>query len=101
MTCNYQKIEVCSVYHESSNVRYFFSFITKVTTAKGHHQGLFKKKERERVNKSSGIFELGENLEEKVGMKSGKIENSCENLDYMYYDQVNKKLLVKVDRKIS
>ncbi len=26
-----------------------------------------------------------ENLEEKVGMKSGEIENSCEFLDYMYY----------------
>ena len=80
-------------------MRYFSPLIAKATTAKGHHQGLFEEKERERVNKSSGIFGLGENLKEKVGMKSGKIENSCENLDYMYYDQVNKKQLVKIDEK--
>ena len=92
---------MCSVYHEGSNARYFSSLIVKATTAEGHHQGLFEEKERERVNKSSGIFGLGKNLEEKVGMKRGKIENSCKNLDYMYYDQVNKKPLVKVDRKIS
>ncbi len=34
-------------------------------------------------------------------MKSGKIENFCENLDYIYYDQVNKKQLVKIDGEIS
>ncbi len=34
-------------------------------------------------------------------MKSGKIENSCKNLDYMYYDQVNKKQLVKLNGKNS
>ena len=90
MTCNYQKIEVCSVYHEGSNARYFSPLIAKATTAEGHHQRLFEEKERKRVNKSSGIFGHGENLEEKVGLKSRKIENSCENLDYMYYDQVNK-----------
>ena len=101
MTCNYQKIEVCLVYHEGRNVRYFSPLIAKATTAEGHHQGLFGEKERERVNKSSGIFGYGEDLEEKVGMKSRKIKNSCENLDYMYYDQVNKKPLVKVNRKIS
>ncbi len=67
--------------------------IAKATTTEGHHQGLFGEKERERVNKSSGIFAHGENLEEKVRMKRGKIENFCEFLDYMYYDQVNKKLI--------
>jgi len=41
-------------------------------------------------SRGSGIFGHSENLEEKVRMKSGKIKNSCENLDYMYYDQVNK-----------
>ncbi len=90
MTCNYQKIEVCSVYHKGSNARYFSPLIAKATTAEGHHQGLFEEKEKERVNKSFGIFAYVENLEEKVGMESGKIENSCEFLDYMYYDQVNK-----------
>jgi len=30
------------------------------------------------------------NFEEEIGMKNGKLENSYENLDYMYYDQVNK-----------
>ena len=45
-----------------------------------------KKKKEKGLTKSSGIFEHGENLEEKVRMKSGKIENFCENLDYMYYD---------------
>jgi len=51
---------------------------------------------------SSLVVAHGENLEEKVGMKSEKIEkNPCENLDYMYYDQVNKKQLVKFDEKIS
>ena len=73
MTCNYQKIEVCSVYYEGSNARYFSPLIAKATTAEGHHQGLFEEKERERVNKSSEIFRHGENLEEKVGMKSEKI----------------------------
>ncbi len=77
---------MCLVYHEGSNVRYFSLLITKATTAEGHHQGLCGEKERERVNKSSGIFRHGKNLEEKVGMKSGKIKNSCEILDYMYYD---------------
>ena len=81
---------MCSVYHEGSNARYFSPLIAKVTTAEGHHQGLFEEKERERVNKSSGIFAHGKNLEEKVGLKSRKIENSCEFLDYMYYDQINK-----------
>ncbi len=42
---------------------------------------------------SSLVVAHGENLEEKVGMKRGKIENLCEFLDYMYYDQVNKKLI--------
>jgi len=55
-------------------VRYFSLLIAKATTAERHHQGLFKKKERERVNKSSGIFGHGENLEEKVGLKGRKIE---------------------------
>ncbi len=41
------------------------------------------------------------NFEEEVGMKSEKIENSCENLDYMHYDQVNKNQLVYSDGKIS
>jgi len=82
-------------------VRYFFPLIAKATTAEGHHQGLFEEKERERVNKSSGIFGHSENLKEKVGMKSRKIENSCKFLDYMYYNQVNKKQLVKLDGKIS
>ena len=67
MTCNYQKIEVCSVYHEGSNVRYFSPLIAKATTAEGHHQGLFEEKEKERVNQSSGIFGHGENLEERLG----------------------------------
>ncbi len=84
---------MCSVYHKGNNARYFFPLIVKATTAEGHHQGLFEEKERERVNKSSEIFGHDENLEEKVGMKSGKIENSCEFLNYMYYDQVNKKLI--------
>ncbi len=57
-------------------MRYFSPLIAKATTAEGHHQGLFEEKERERVNKSSEIFDHGENLEEKDGMKSGKIENS-------------------------
>ena len=61
-------------------MRYFFPLITKATTAEEHYQGLFEEKERERVNKSSGIFGHSENLEEEIGM----------NLDYMYYDQVNK-----------
>ncbi len=78
---------MCSVYHEGSNARYFSPLIAKATTTEGHHQGLFGEKERERVNKSSGIFGHDENLEEKVGIKSGKIENSCEILDYMYYDK--------------
>ncbi len=46
-------------------MRYFSLLIAKATTAEGHHQGLFEEKERERVNKSSGI--------------KGKWENSCEN----------------------
>ena len=71
---------MCSVYHKGSNARYFFLLIAKATTAEGYHQGLFREKERERVNKSSEIFGHDENLEEKVGMKSGKIENSCEFL---------------------
>ena len=50
---------------------------------------------------SSLVVAHDENLEEKVGMKSGKIENSCEFLDYMYYDQVNKSWLVQIDKKIS
>ncbi len=65
---------MCSVYHEGSNVRYFSLLIAIATTAEGHHQGLFEEKERERINKSSGIFEHGKNLEEKVGLKSRKIE---------------------------
>ncbi len=65
---------MCSVYHEGSNARYFSPLIAKATTAEGHHQGLFGEKEREKVNKSSGIFEHGENLEEKVRLKSRKIE---------------------------
>ena len=101
MTCNYQKIEVCSVYHEGSNARYFSPLIAKATTAEGHHQGLFGRKRKRKVNKSSWIFGHGKNLEEKVGMESGKIENSCEFLDYMYYDQVNKSWLVQSDGKIS
>ncbi len=56
---------VCSVYYKSRNVRYFSSLIAKVTTAKGHHQELFREKKRERVNKSSKI-------------KWNRI-NSCEN----------------------
>ena len=82
-------------------MRYISPLIVKATTAEGHHQGLFGEKERESVNKSSEIFGHDEILEEKVGMKSGKIEHSCEFLDYMYYDQVNKKQLVKLDRKNS
>ena len=82
-------------------MRYFSPLIAKATTAEGHYQGLFGEKERERINKSSGIFGHGENLKEKVGMKSVKIENSCEFLNYMYYDQVNKKQLVKLDEKNS
>ena len=39
---------MCSVYHEGSNARYFFSFIAKVTTAERHHQGLFEEKEKEK-----------------------------------------------------
>jgi len=39
---------------------------------------------------SSLIITYDKILEEKVGMKSEKMENSCENLGYMYYDQVNK-----------
>ncbi len=58
---------MCSVYHKGSNVRYFSLLIAKATTAKGHHQGLFGEKEKERVNKSSGIFGHGENLEKKLG----------------------------------
>ena len=81
---------MCSVYHEGSNARYFSPLIAKATTAEGHHQGLLGEKERERVNKSSGIFGHDEILEEKMGMKSRKLENSYENLGYMYYDQVNK-----------
>ena len=92
---------MCSVYHEGRNARYLFLLIAKATIAKGHHQELFEEKERERVNKSFEIFGHDENLEEKVGIKSGKLENSCEILDYMYYDQVNKKQLVQIDRKIS
>ncbi len=65
---------MCSVYHEGNNAKYFSPFIAKATIAKGHHQGLFGEKEREKVNKSSGIFEHGENLEEKVRLKSRKIE---------------------------
>ena len=72
MTCNYQKIEVCSVYHKGSNARYFSPLIAKATTAEGHHQGLFEEKERERVNKKFLNFGHGENLEEKVGLKVGK-----------------------------
>jgi len=34
-------------------------------------------------------------------MKNEKIENFCEILDYIYYDQVNKKQLVQIDGKIS
>ncbi len=83
MTCNYQKIEVCSVYHEGSNARYFSPLIAKATTAEGHHQGLFEEKER------------------KGWDEKGKIENFCEFLDYMYYDQINKKQLVQIDGKIS
>ena len=41
------------------------------------------------------------NFEEEVEMKSEKIENFCENLGYMYYDQVNKNQLIYCDRKIS
>jgi len=75
---------VCSVYYEGRNARYFSPLIAKATTTEGHHQGLFREKERERVNKSSEIFGHGENLEEKVGIKSGKkIENSYEFLDYV------------------
>ena len=64
---------MCSVYHKGSNVRYFSPLIAKATTTEGYHQGLFGKKERERINKSFGIFGHGEILEEEVGMKSGKI----------------------------
>ncbi len=39
---------------------------------------------------SSLVIIHDENLEKKVEMKSEKIENSCEILNYMYYDQVNK-----------
>ena len=63
---------MCSVYHEGNNAKYFSPFIAKATIAKGHHQGLFGEKEREKVNKSSGIFGRGENLEEKVGLKVEK-----------------------------
>ncbi len=50
---------------------------------------------------SSLIVAHGENLEEKVGIKSGKIENSCEILDYIYYNQVNKSRLVWNSVRIS
>ncbi len=52
-------------------------------------------------SEGSGIFRHGENLEEEVGWKVEKLENFCKNLDYIYYDQVNKKQLVKLDEKIS
>ena len=52
-----------------------------------------EKKKEKGLTKSSGIFGHGENFEKKVRLKSRKIENSCENLDYMYYDQINKKLI--------
>jgi len=44
VTCKYQKIEVCSVYYEGRNARYFSSLIAKATTAEGHYQRLFEKK---------------------------------------------------------
>src|SRR6266542_4335437 len=58
-----------------------------------------KKKKEKGLTKVLEFLGHGENLEEKVGMKSRKIKNSCEFLDYMYYDQVNKKQLVKLDGK--
>ena len=63
---------MCSVYYEGRNARYFSPLIAKATTTEGHHQGLFGEKEKERVNKSSGIFGHGENLEKKLGWKAGK-----------------------------
>jgi len=60
---------------------YFFSFLLPIFSLAGIAKMSF--------SKGSGIFKHGENLEEKVRMKSKKIENSCEILDYMYYNQVN------------
>jgi len=41
------------------------------------------------VNKETSLLVVAHNRKE-VRMKSEKLENSCEGLDYMYYDQVNK-----------
>jgi len=59
----------------------FFSFLLPIFSLAGVAKVSF--------SRDSGIFGHDENLEEKVEMKSRKIENSCEILNYMYYNQVN------------
>ncbi len=71
----------------------FFSFLLPIFSLAGIVKVSF--------SRGSRTFGHDENLEEEVRMKIEKLKNSCENLDYMCYNQVNKKQLVKFDRKIS
>src|SRR6266498_5414852 len=55
-----------------------------------------KKKKEKGLTKVLKFLAMVKILKKRLGMKSRKIENSCEFLDYMYYDQVNKSNWFKV-----